>query len=82
MSADPLHGKPFRREPVPGCPQPERDIAHAREAEQTQANARLIAAAPELLCLAREIAENLILSGMGIGQRAREIIAKATGEQP
>lgn len=25
MSADPLHGKPFRREPVPGCPQPERD---------------------------------------------------------
>jgi hypothetical protein len=45
------------------------------------ANARLIAAAPELLDLAREIADNLILSGMEIGERARAAIAKATGAE-
>lgn len=45
-----------------------------------EANARLIAAAPDLLALAREIAENAILAGMGIGHQARKVIAAATGE--
>jgi hypothetical protein len=47
---------------------------------QTEPNALLIAAAPDLLALAREIADNAILAGMEIGERARSVIAQATGE--
>jgi hypothetical protein len=46
------------------------------------ANARLIAVAPDLLALANDIVSNVILAGTEIGQRAQELIAKATGAAP
>lgn len=50
--------------------------------EEADANASLIAAAPDLLDLANDIVSNVILAGTEIGQRAQELIAKATGATP
>ena len=47
-----------------------------------EANARLIAVAPDLLDLANDIVSNVILAGTEIGQRAQELIAKATVATP
>lgn len=46
---------------------------------QAHANARLIAAAPDLLDFARWVLS--INCGAAINKRAREVIAKATGEK-
>lgn len=43
------------------------------------ANARLIAAAPDLLAVVEAIAGNLVLCETGLGRMARAAIAKATG---
>lgn len=57
------------------------DAADGKKPE-IKANARLIAAAPDLLDLANDIVSNVILAGTEIGQRAQELIAKATGATP
>jgi len=45
---------------------------------KSEDEARLYAAAPDLLTFAQSIAENLVLSGSTIGEQARAVIAKAT----
>lgn len=66
---------------------PDYDGVHHREADETRANARLIAAAPELL-EALQLAEKAMVEGRnvtypewyGVINKARAAIAKATGE--
>lgn len=64
--------------PPNGNPSPEK-IARTRN----RANARLIAAAPDLLALVQEILSDELASlAPGTIERARAAIAKATGEAP
>ena len=66
---------------------PDYDGVHHREADETRANARLIAAAPELL-EALQLAEKAMVEGRnvtypewyGVINKARAAITKATGE--
>lgn len=67
----------------------EEDVQHAWEYDEATANARLIAAAPDLLASLRECLhwiENSDDDGDGynstVAQNARAIIAKATEEEP
>lgn len=54
--------------------------AEATEGEETQANARLIAAAPELYSALQEIIDTEWIGGKGGFVKARAALAKARGE--
>jgi hypothetical protein len=67
---------------IANVPSPSYDGAHEREAQETRANARLIAAAPELLeALLRCRFDSLNMS-MDDMRACQAAIAKATGETP
>jgi len=63
---------------------PDHEGVHAREAVETRANAKLIAAAPDLLEVLHEIAADGVHSNVVpyLHRKALAAIAKATGAQP
>jgi len=50
--------------------------------EEKNANANLIAAAPELYEVLEEIGDMHVLNGLTVGKRVDAILAKARGEKP
>lgn len=52
----------------------------AYDTPEVAANARLICAAPDLLNLARRVAEHFADTDAPLGSAARDALAKATGE--
>ena len=54
---------------------------HSAFAAETTANARLIAAAPDMLALLRRVAEHFTNTDAPLGRDARSIIAAAQGEE-
>lgn len=57
-------------------------IAHGPEDGDPEADARLIAAAPDGLALAYAVAAHFEGTDAPLGKQARDLISKATGEQP